>query len=61
MDRKLSVLFSEICGLKHRAISIIIGKPLDTIRLWLSTGRKSFAEGLVRLIALACLEPALIL
>lgn len=57
-DRKLSVLFSEICGLKHREISMIIGKPLDTIRLLLSSGRKSIVDGL--LVILACVEPALI-
>jgi len=42
-DIKLSVLLSEISGLKHRDISKIIGKPLDTIRLWLSSGRKWLA------------------
>jgi len=46
-DIKLSVLLSAISGLKHRAISNIIGKPLDTIRVWLSTGRKSLAEGIL--------------
>jgi len=46
-DIKLSVLLSAISGLKHRAISKIIGKPLDTIRVWLSTGRKSLAEGIL--------------
>jgi len=45
-DIKLSVLLSEISGLKHRSISKIIGKPLDTIRVWLSAGRKSLAEGI---------------
>lgn len=44
-DIKLSVLLSEIPGLKHRDISAIIGKPLNTIRLWLSKGRQTFAEG----------------
>lgn len=43
-DIKLSVLLYEIPGLKHRDISKIIGKPLDTIRLWLSTGRQSLAS-----------------
>jgi DNA-directed RNA polymerase specialized sigma24 family protein len=46
-DIKLSVLLSEIPGLKHRMISKIIGKPLDTIRVWLSEGRKSLAEGML--------------
>jgi len=58
-DRKLSVLFSEICGLKHRAISMIIGKPLDTVRLMLSSGRKSIADGL--LVILTWIEPSLII
>ncbi len=57
-DKKLSVLFSEICGLKHREISIILGKPLDTIRLWLSLGRKSIVDGL--LVLMTCFQPALI-
>ncbi len=43
-DIKLSVLLSAVSGLTHRAISKIIGKPLDTIRVWLSVGRKSLAE-----------------
>lgn len=46
-DIKLSVLLSSISGLKHRAISKIIGKPLDTVREWLSAGRKSLAEGIL--------------
>jgi hypothetical protein len=45
-DIKLSVLLAEISGMKHRAISKIIGKPLNTTRLWLSSGRKSFASAL---------------
>jgi hypothetical protein len=56
-DRKLSVLFSEICGLKHREISIIIGKPLGTVRMWLSSGRKAMVEGLLGI--LACFDPRL--
>ncbi len=44
-DIKLSVLLSEISGLKHREISEIIGEPLGTIRLWLSWGRKSLVDG----------------
>ncbi|WP_040432790.1 RNA polymerase sigma factor [Chlorobium ferrooxidans] len=43
-DIQLSVLLSSVSGLKHSAISKIIGKPLDTIRVWLSAGRKSLAE-----------------
>jgi hypothetical protein len=46
-DIKLSVLLSEIPGLKHNDISKIIGKPLNTIRLWLSTGRQSLASGML--------------
>ncbi|MCX6179213.1 MAG: RNA polymerase subunit sigma-24 [Chlorobiales bacterium] len=44
-DKRLSVLLSAIVGLKHRSISRIIGKPLNTIRLWLSEGRKSLVYG----------------
>ena len=43
-DIRLSVLLSAISGLKHRAISRIIGKPLTTIRVWLSEGRKSLVH-----------------
>jgi hypothetical protein len=50
-DIKLSVLLSAVSGLKHRAISKIIGKPLDTIRVWLSAGRKSLAERMLSLEA----------
>ncbi|MBM3422474.1 MAG: RNA polymerase subunit sigma-24 [Chlorobi bacterium] len=50
-DKKLTVLLSEICGMNHRAISIIIGKPLNTIRTWLSSGRKSIAEGLLVIVS----------
>ncbi|MEI6757345.1 MAG: RNA polymerase subunit sigma-24 [Chlorobium sp.] len=39
-DIKFSVLLSEISGLKHRQISEIVGKPVDTVRLWLFWGRK---------------------
>ncbi len=46
-DIKLSVLLSAISGLKHQAISKIIGKPLDTIRVWLSAGRKLLAAGVL--------------
>ncbi len=45
-DIKLSVLLSEISGMTHRSISKIIGKPLNTVRLWLSSGRKSFVNAL---------------
>lgn len=44
-DIKLSVLLSEISGLKHRDISEIIGKPLETVRIWLSWGRKWLVNG----------------
>jgi len=56
-DRKLSVLLSEVCSLTHRTISIILGKPLDTVRLWLSSERKSIAQELM--ILCACLQPAI--
>lgn len=39
-DIKLTVLLSEISGLKHRQISEIVGKPIETVRLWLLWGRK---------------------
>jgi hypothetical protein len=43
-DIKLSVLISELTGMRHSEISDIIGKPVETIRLWLFWGRKFFAH-----------------
>jgi hypothetical protein len=42
-DIKLSVVLSEISGLKHSQISEIVGKPVETVRLWLLWGRKLFS------------------
>jgi len=39
-DIKLSVLLSEISGLKHREIAEIVQKPVETVRTWLYLGRK---------------------
>jgi DNA-directed RNA polymerase specialized sigma24 family protein len=39
-DIKLSVLLSDLTGLKHGQIADVIGKPVETIRLWLFWGRK---------------------
>ena len=39
-DVKLAVLLSEISGLKHKQISEIMERPVDTIRVWLFWGRK---------------------
>ncbi len=44
-DIKFSVLLSEISGLKHRQISDIVGKPVETVRLWLFWGRKLLSFG----------------
>jgi hypothetical protein len=43
-DVKLSVLLAELNGLRHAQISDIIGKPVETVRLWLFWGRKFFAH-----------------
>ncbi len=43
-DVKLSVLLSDLSGLKHAQISAVIGKPVDTVRLWLFWGRKFFVN-----------------
>jgi hypothetical protein len=43
-DVKLSVLLSDLSGLKHSQISAIIGKPVETVRLWLFWGRKFFVN-----------------
>ncbi len=43
-DIKLSVLLSEISGLKHRQISEIVGKPVETVRIWLFWGRKLLSD-----------------
>ncbi len=40
-DVRLSVLLSEICGLRHKQISDIMEKPVETVRSWLFWGRKS--------------------
>jgi len=45
-DIRLTVLLSAIPRLKHNTISTIIGRPLDTIRVWLSEGRKSMVQGI---------------
>ena len=42
---RLTVLLSEIPGLKHRDIGEINGNTVDTIRLWLSWGRKQLKNG----------------
>ncbi|WP_294344533.1 sigma factor-like helix-turn-helix DNA-binding protein [Prosthecochloris sp.] len=39
-DVKLSVLLYEISGLKHKQISEIMDRPVETIRHWLYWGRK---------------------
>jgi hypothetical protein len=44
-DIKLTVLLSEIPGLKHRDIGEITGNTLETIGLWLSWGRKQLKNG----------------
>jgi DNA-directed RNA polymerase specialized sigma24 family protein len=43
-DVKLSVLLSDLSGLKHSQISAIIDKPVETVRLWLFWGRKFFVN-----------------
>jgi len=43
-DIKLSVLLSEISGMKHGQISEIVGKPVETVRLWLFWGRKILSK-----------------
>lgn len=43
-DIKLSVLLKEIAELRNEDISDILGKPTDTICLWLHWGRKLFAH-----------------
>lgn len=44
-DIKLSVLLSEISRLKYSDISEITGKSIETIRMWLSWGRKQVGAG----------------
>ena len=43
-DIKLSILLTEISGLKHLQISEIVGKPVETIRVWLLWGRELIAH-----------------
>ncbi len=40
-DVKLAVLLAAITGMKHRQISDILGKPVETVRTWLFWGRKA--------------------
>lgn len=42
---RLAVLLVEVCNLHYHEISIIMEQPLETIRLWLSSGRKSLLTG----------------
>ncbi len=51
-DVKLSVLMSEISGLKPCKIAKVIGVPLDNIRLWLTSGRRWLADKSISLDAL---------
>lgn len=44
-DIKLSVLLSEISRFNHQDISEITGRTLETIRVWLSWGRKQVDHG----------------
>ena len=46
-DMKLSVLLSEICGLKHQDISEIIGMPVETLNSRLSWGRRLLVKALL--------------
>lgn len=43
-DIKLSVLLSEISGLQHSQISEIVGKPIETVRMWLFWGRELLSK-----------------
>lgn len=55
-DRKLSALLSEVCKLDHHSIAQILGKPLDTVNLWLSDGRKKLRDLLMFLCSLTSLS-----
>lgn len=48
-DSKLAVLFAEVCKLKHRTISRILDEPVETIRLLLTSERKSMLLGALNL------------
>lgn len=43
---KLTVLLSEISGLSTPDIAAVMGLPVQTITIWLSSGRKRFANDL---------------
>ena len=43
-DVKLSVLLSEISGMRHAQIAEIVDRPVETIRQWLFWGRKFMAH-----------------
>jgi hypothetical protein len=55
MDGQLAVLLAEVCTLRHQAISSILERPLETIRLWLTSKRKSMLLGFLNLALFCCI------
>lgn len=49
-DVKLSALLVDICGLTHQDVSNILEQPLDTIRRWIISGRKSLLHNCFHLV-----------
>ncbi len=55
MDGRMAVLLAEVCMLRHQAISSILERPLETIRLLLTSKRKSMLMGVLNFALFCCL------
>ena len=55
MDGRMAVLLADVCTLRHQAISSILERPIETIRLLLTSNRKSMMLGFLNLALFCCL------
>jgi len=55
MDGRMAVLLAEVCTLRHQTISSILERPIETIRLLLTSKRKSMLLGFLNLALFCCL------
>lgn len=54
IDGRFAVLLAEVCKLKHQAISKILDQPVETIRLLLTSKRKSMLAGFLNVALFCC-------
>jgi hypothetical protein len=54
MDGRMAVLLAEVCTLRHQTISSILERPIETIRLLLTSKRKSMLLGFLNLALFCC-------